>query len=302
MWSRITYTFRETWSNFGRNFTLTAAAIITAAVSLLLFGLTLLMQKGFDNLLVLWQDDVEMVVYVQGTATDAQRGVIEDSLNAQQGTVIERFEYCDKECALDVADRVLAGKPDLLSNLTEEDIPTFFRVVPTDASGAESLRELRADLVSQANVFTVDLAEDQVELIEKLKSFFGRYSLALSISLLLAAVLLIWNTIRTAMYARRREIEVMKLVGATDWFIRVPFMLEGMLQGLLGGVVASVGMWAINGQWTNGVKDFPDNAGGFNAMVVDSGFVGTRMLVLVAVGMLVGAIGSGIAVSRFLDV
>jgi cell division transport system permease protein len=302
MWSRITYTLRETRSNFGRNVTLTAAAIITAAVSLLLVGLTLLMQKGFDNLLVLWQDDVEMVVYVQGQATDAQRGVIESSLDAQHGTAIERFEYCDKACALEVADRVLAGKPDLRQNLTDEEIPTFFRVVPSDSSGPDVLRALRDDLVGQPNVYTVDLAEDQVELISKLKSFFGTYSVALSISLLLAAVLLIWNTIRTAMYARRREIEVMKLVGATDWFIRVPFMLEGLLHGLLGGVVASAGMWFINNQWTDDVSEFPDNAGGFNAMVVDSGFVGSRMLILIAVGMLVGAIGSGIAVSRFLDV
>ncbi len=115
-------------------------------------------------------------------------------------------------------------------------------------------------------------------------------------------MLLIWNTIRTAMYARRREIEVMKLVGATDWFIRVPFMLEGLLQGMLGGIAASAAMWFINGKWTDSVEKFPDNAGGFNAMVVESGLVGIRMLVLIAVGMLVGAIGSGIAVSRFLDV
>ncbi len=105
-------------------------------MSLLLFGLTLLMQKGFDNLLVLWQDDVEMVVYVQGQATEAQRGVIEESLSAQQGSVIESFDYCDKECALDVARTVLAGKPDLLSNLTEDQIPTFYRVIPTDDAGA----------------------------------------------------------------------------------------------------------------------------------------------------------------------
>ena len=216
--------------------------------------------------------------------------------------MIESFDYCDKECALDVARTVLAGKPDLLSNLTEDQIPTFYRVIPTDDAGPDVLRELRADLVSQPNVYTVDLAEDQVELISKLKSFFGQYSLIVSVSLLLAAVLLIWNTIRTAMYARRREIEVMKLVGATDWFIRVPFMLEGLLQGMLGGIAASAAMWFINGKWTDSVEKFPDNAGGFNAMVVESGVVGIRMLVLIAVGMLVGAIGSGIAVSRFLDV
>ena len=76
-----------------------------------------------------------------------------------------------------------------------------------------------------------------------------------------AAVLLIWNTIRTAMYARRREIEVMKLVGATDWFIRIPFMLEGLIQGVIGGVVACAGLWFVNNRWTAGVAAFPDDSG-----------------------------------------
>ena len=74
-------------------------------------------------------------------------------------------------------------------------------------------------------------------------------------------MLLIWNTIRTAMFARRREIEVMKLVGATNWFIRLPFMLEGLLQGLVGGVFASGGMLVINAYWTRGVRDFPSESG-----------------------------------------
>ncbi len=63
----------------------------------------------------------------------------------------------------------------------------------------------------------------------------------LSVALLFAAILLIWNTIRTAMFARRREIEVMKLVGATDWFIRIPFMLEGLIQGFIGGLPRAAG-------------------------------------------------------------
>ena len=70
-------------------------------------------------------------------------------------------------------------------------------------------------------------------------------------------MLLIWNTIRTAMFARRREIEVMKLVGATDWFIRLPFMLEGLIQGFIGGLAACGGLWLINDRWTAGVVGLP---------------------------------------------
>ena len=93
----------------------------------------------------------------------------------------------------------------------------------------------------------------------------------------------------------------MKLVGATDWFIRVPFMLEGLIQGLLGGLVACLGLGIINNRWRAGVAEFPTDSG-FAAMVVDGNFAFSRMIWLVVIGMLAGAIGAGIAASRFLDV
>ncbi len=80
MFSRFSYTLRETWASFRRNMTLTVAAIITSAVSLLIFGLTLLMQRGFDNLLVAWEGDVEMIVYLNPAADDAQRAEIQNAL------------------------------------------------------------------------------------------------------------------------------------------------------------------------------------------------------------------------------
>ena len=83
MISRLGYTFRETWASFRRNMTLTVAAIITAAVSLLIFGLTLLMQRGFDNLLVAWEGDVEMIVYLNSGATDDQRVLVQNALDSQ---------------------------------------------------------------------------------------------------------------------------------------------------------------------------------------------------------------------------
>jgi cell division transport system permease protein len=300
MLSRLTYTFRETWASFRRNMTLTAAAIITSAVSLLIFGLTLLMQRGFDNLLVAWEGDVEMIVYVNAGATEAQRATIQEALDSlpQQ---IESWSYCDTECSLAEAQRLLAGDPSTLNLLTAENIPTQYKVVPTDATDVDTLRQLRESLRGLPNVQTIVLADEQLDVISKLKGFVGLYTVILSITLLFAAILLIWNTIRTAMYARRREIEVMKLVGATDWFIRIPFMLEGLLQGFIGGLAACGGLWIINNRWTAGVADFPPNSG-FAALVVSDGFVFQSMLILLAIGMVAGAIGSGIAASRFLDV
>jgi len=138
-------------------------------------------------------------------------------------------------------------------------------------------------------------------LIGKLQGFVSTYTTGLWIALMLASGLLIWNTIRTAMFARRREIEVMKLVGATDWFIRIPFMLEGLIQGLLGAVGAVGIMQFINWRWTQGVRDFPDSSG-MTALVVVDGYQWTVAIYILLFGALVGMIGSGIAASRFLDV
>jgi cell division transport system permease protein len=300
MLSRLTYTFRETWASFRRNMTLTVAAIITSAVSLLIFGLTLLMQQGFDNLLTAWEGGVEMIVYVNPGATDAQRAEIESALSSlpQQ---IERFTYCNADCSMDEAGRLLAGDQSTLKLLTTTNIPTQYKVVPTDATDVNTLRQLRDSLSDLPNVSKIVLADQQLDVISRLKGFVGLYTVILSVALLFAAILLIWNTIRTAMFARRREIEVMKLVGATDWFIRIPFMLEGLIQGLIGGLAACAGLWLINNRWTAGVVDFPSDSG-FAALVVDDGFLFSRMLILLGIGAAAGAIGSGIAASRFLDI
>ena len=144
MFSRLNYTFRETWASFRRNMTLTVAAIITSAVSLLIFGLTLLMQQGFDNLLVAWEGDVEMIVYLNPAADDAQRAEIQNALSSLPQQV-DSFTYCDTACSLAEAQRLLAGDPATLELLNETNIPTQYKVVPTDGTDVDTLRQLRRD-------------------------------------------------------------------------------------------------------------------------------------------------------------
>ena len=301
MISRIAYVLRETAASFQRNLTLTVAAVITAAVSLLIFGLTLIIQHGFDNLLAQWEGGVEMIVHVNAGAGDAQRAVIEEALVQQEGITIDSWRYCDVTCSLADADRLLAGDPTTRELLTAENITTQYKVVPMDATQVDILRGLRDRYLGLPNVNTVQLAEEQLDLISELQGFVSTYTTGLWIALMAAASLLIWNTIRTAMFARRREIEVMKLVGATDWFIRLPFMLEGLLHGLIGGVLASGALWFINDRWTAGVQGFPDNSG-MTALVVVDGYQWQVAIIILVFGSIVGTVGSGTAASRFLDV
>jgi cell division transport system permease protein len=300
MLSRIRYIFRETFDSFRRNATLTVASIITAAISLLGVGLTLLSQEGFNNLLAKWEGGVEMIIFMRPDVTDDQRTLIEANLDANN-QFIESYSYCDVDCSLAERDRVLAAEPGVKDLLNAENIPTQYKAVPTEVTDVQLLRQVSEAFSEGPGVRQVVFAEDQISLIEQLQAFFGFRLILLSGFLLLAAILLIWNTIRTAIFARRREIEVMKLVGATDWFIRVPFMLEGLLHGLIGGGLASVGLFVWNSQWTDGVQGFPPNSG-FAALVITDGYDKTVMLYMLVIGAVAGAIGSGIAASRFLDV
>jgi len=299
--SRVAYALRETWASFRRNLTLTVAAVLTSAIALLLVGATFLIQRGFSNLLVQWRGDVEMIVFVRADATPDQISLIDGSIR-QASTVVDanRLEYVDKNGTYEEATRIFAGDPVTLSLLTPENIPSQFKVVPLTQDPA-LVRSLADQFRTLPGVEDVALAEDEFEVISTLSGFVRNVTLVMSMVLLVVAVGLIWNTIRTAMFARRREIEVMKLVGATNWFIRIPFMLEGLLQGLIGSLVACGGLWALNTAWTNGVAGFKPGTG-ISSLVVPSSYLTTTMLILLATGALVGAVGSAIAASRFLDV
>lgn len=301
MFSRIAYAFRETWESFRRNITLTAAAVLTSAVSLLLVGATFLIQRAFENLLVQWRGDVEMIIFVRSDASAEQIALVDSVLRASPTIIdVEKLRYLNKTESYEEAKRIFVGDPVTLSLLAPETIPTQFKVVPL-SDDPTLVRSLSDQYRMLPGVEAVALAEDEFEVISTLSNFIRVVTLITSLVLLLVAVGLIWNTIRTAMFARRREIEVMKLVGATNWFIRVPFMLEGLLQGLIGGVVSCGGLWLLNSAWTNGVTGFKPGTG-ISSLVVPDSYLTSVMFILLAIGALVGAVGSAIAATRFLDV
>ena len=301
MFSRIGYAVRETWASFRRNLTLTAAAILTSAVSLLLVGTTFLIQRAFENLLVQWRGDVEMIVFVRSDASAEQITLIDSVLRASPTIIdVSKLTYLNKSESYEEAKRIFVGDPVTLSLLTPESIPTQFKVVPL-SDDPTLVRSLSDQYRTLPGVEAVALAEDEFQVISTLSNFIRIVTLVMSLVLLVVAVGLIWNTIRTAMFARRREIEVMKLVGATNWFIRIPFMLEGLLQGLLGGIVSCGGLWALNSAWSNGVAGFKPGTG-ISSLIVPSSYLTSVMLVLLGIGAVVGAVGSAIAATRFLDV
>jgi len=168
MIARIAYAFREMWASFRRNLTLTAAAILTSAIALLLVGTTLLIQRAFENLLVQWKGDVAMIVFVRSDATPEQIALIDESIRSAPTIInVDKLQYLDKTQTYEEAKRIFVGDPVTLSLLTPENIPSEFKVVPITQDPA-LVRSLSEQYRSLPGVEDVALAEDEFEVISTL--------------------------------------------------------------------------------------------------------------------------------------
>ncbi|CAN5812553.1 permease-like cell division protein FtsX [soil metagenome] len=292
------YVVRETTANLTRNITLTLASILTVFVSLAIVGTTVLVRQGAQNLTSRFEGGVEFIVYVNAGSTPEQIKAVKSSLDKNPG--IKRTTYVGVDATYEDFKRLFAGQDAMLRNVRKGDLPTSFKVEPV-SKDATSITSLVRTYRKEPNVYDVVAAVEVVREMKGLTNFVNNGLTFFAGFLLLASGLLILNTIRTAMFARRREIEVMKLVGATNWFIRIPFMLEGLVQGLVGGALA-VG-WVL---FSRGVID--DQLGKSSNLKllqnfsITSGDVGLACAIVVGTAVLLSVVSSTLATRRFLDV
>ncbi len=294
---KVDYVLKETGANLFRNISLTIASVLTVAVSLSLVGASLMIREGVDNATKRWEGGIEFIVFLQPDATQEQINSVGAALeeNPQVGTLT----FVDKQATFEEFKDLFSGTPQLVDNVSPDILPPSYRVVP-EAKQARSIAALGQQFEDRPGVRQVVFAFETVQQIETISGYIGWILVAVALALLLAATLLILNTIRMAMFARRREIEVMKLVGASNWFVRVPFMLEGVVAGVLGSMFAVVVVWVINSLF-DGVAASQDFAI-FAGFAVDSGTTWLICAGIVGLGIFIGSVGSAFAVSRYLDV
>lgn len=293
---RVDYIARETGNNLIRNPSLTIATVLTVAVSLALLGAALVIQEGVSGLNTRFKDDVEFIIWMTPEASDTQVSALQRALN--ESPSIRDSRFIDRQETFAEFSNYWKESPEVLQAVTADDLPTSFRVVPEipDLNVVESLGEQFRPL---PGVLRVDFAGDY---IRRLNQFSSAASVTMTVAALasgLASTLLMYNTIRTALFARRREVEVMRLVGATNWFIRIPFMLEGLLQGLFGAIFSTGAVYALNRAIGNAVSSSDFQL--FDSFALESADLGRIMIILLLVGAVIGAAGSGVAVSRYLD-
>jgi cell division transport system permease protein len=294
---RANYVVRETASNLWRNLLLTLASMLTVAVSLSLVGAALLLRQGVDNATIQWKDGIEFSVYMNPESTEDQRASIRRELDRSVGVDVERYNYVDQDEAYEEFKTLFGNSPTMVENISAEVLPPSFRVVPTVDDSA-AIQAMANRFEGRPGVREVALALDTVDTILRVGRAFQIGMLVLAGALLFSAALLIFNTIRMAIYARRREIEVMKLVGATNWFIRVPFMLEGLVQGIMGAGVSFLAIWGLQTGAQDAVRSVPL----FSDFIVSASQVTSTGVLVLVLGALIGAVSAGVAVTRFLDV
>jgi len=289
---------RETLRNLRRNLTLTLASILTVAVSLSLLGIALLLQRGVSNATDRWQDGVEFIVFLEPEITDNQLGLVQGEI--ERSAAIESYRYVDQEESYrEFNEDFFPENPEITQLVTKEIIPPSYRIIPKQLS-AEAIEIVASGFETKPGVKKVVRATDEIQKIEKATDVIRWIVLGAGVILLGTGLLLILNTIRMAIFARRREIEVMKLVGASNSFILVPFMLEGTFQGLVGAALGTASVYGANRAFEEWLAS--DNVLNIlQSFAVGAGDVWEIGGLLLLVGALVGSVGSAIAAFRFLD-
>ena len=290
------YALRETGQNLVRNFMLSFATIITIGVSLWLFGGFFLFNYAVDNATARWEGGIEFVVWMDPDASAEQDANIRDSLD---NPGIASFTYVDQAATYEEFRDLFADVPEMLDVVTADKLPPSYRVVPSNPD-ADVVQELVRQFDGRPGVRDVVSADKTIRQIQRTADDVSRLFLIGSIFLLVAATLLILTNVVSAIRSRGAEIEIMKVVGATNWFIRIPFMLEGLSQAVMGALGAWVGLYFLNNQVIEGLGDADSLELMQGLRVSDSEYLSTSLLVL-GIAVVVSVIGSMVAVTRYLD-
>ncbi|MGP4026597.1 permease-like cell division protein FtsX [Actinomadura sp. 3N407] len=243
---RVQFVLQEIWIGLRRNMTMTISLVITVAIAMALFGTGLLLRQQVDSSKSYWYDKIEVSIFLcaktssnpscqKQDVTDQQRQTLKAQL--EKMPQVSAVEYEDKQQAYERFKDRFAGSPGFVESTREGDIPDSFRV---KLKNPEEYKAVAQAVLGQPGVDTV-INEQEI-----LKRFFrilnGLQVAALTIALIqvIAAVMLVGNTVRLSAFNRRRETGIMRLVGASNTYIQMPFILEGAIAGLIGGLFASV--------------------------------------------------------------
>jgi cell division transport system permease protein len=292
--SRFIFLIREALINLRRNLLVVAGAVLAVFISLSLAFSALVANEVFSGWIAGWQEGVHVIAFLDDAGVD---GVPEDAhvqllAEVQGWEEVDLATYVNKNQAWIEYQELFAGQEELLE-IDPTILPASIRI---ELVAPELHQSVRFKLESEQQVVRqVTTAAESIEQLQNLSNVFRVLGIGLAVVLGLAAVVLIANTIRLAIFARRDEVEIMRLVGASNWYIRVPFLLEGMIEGLLGAAAAVFVVWLAATRLSDAFSGF----GLFRFEVASDFFLRWGLLFLLF-GVLAGVIGSMLGLSRHL--
>ena len=281
------YFIQEVFHSLRRNNWMTFASIGTVAVSLFVLGVFLILVLNMNRLAGMLESQVQISVYLEDHLTDREKRQIGYDIESLQG--IDSVTYVDRE-------ERLGDQKYLLDALSDDNpLPDAFEVTVTTPSVVESAA---GAIASMQGVEEAKYGQDVVEHLFDITRLMRIFGFVLMGLLGGATLFIISNTIRLTVFARRKEIAIMKYVGATDWFIRWTFLLEGIVLGCIGGLIAAVALRSFYAAMA--AKIYSTLA--FFPLMPQYPFMNYVTLTILLAGIVIGAIGSVISLKRFLRV
>ena len=290
--ARFEYLFRETTSGLRRNGLVAFAAISTTFIALLLFGLALLISRQVNLMIEATTGNVEVAVYLTDPVNPDTVASLTDTLTELPVVANVQFESKEEACAR--FRELFKNQPALVNNVNCDALPASLRVKLEDP---EQYAQIEAVLRGQPGI---DVIRDQRALLEKffdVTRVFRVGVLLISFVMLISAAILIANTVRMGLFARRKEIGIMKLVGATNWRIRIPFLIEGLFESLIGAVAAILVLFGLKVAFVDPLNrsvEFVPWLGNSDVIAV----IPWLLIAATVVSLLAGMVG----MRRFLDV
>ncbi|WP_019879055.1 permease-like cell division protein FtsX [Succinispira mobilis] len=288
------YFIREAFVSIRRNGLMSIAAISTVAISLLVLGLFLVLVFNINNMASMLESQVQITVYVKDEVSADKLTELKGQLTKITG--VTKVGFTSKEQAMKDFRKRLGEQKELLDSLGDVNpLPNSFAV---HVDKPENLKSIAEKIRKLENIESMRFGQEIIEQLFKVTYFIRVGGLVLIVFLTFATLFIISNTIRLTVFARRKEVSLMKYVGATDWFIRWPFLLEGMMLGLIGGVVAFV----LIGIVYSIIVEQIHSTLAFMPILPKQPLLSNVSILIVFLGMTIGATGSFISLKKFLKV
>lgn len=293
--SSIGYFLKEGFRNIFLHGFMSFAAVSVIVVCLIITGTTALISYDINLNIVKLQNESEIIVYIEDTYTTEEARDMEDTILQVDNVATAEFE--DKNQALEEYREELGDQADLLDGFDETNNPLrdAFHITMKDPS---QVTATKAALESVEGIGNAVANEEVVARLIQIQRMFHAISVTLIVALGLISIFIIANTVKLAMLARRREISIQKMVGATNWFIRWPFVIEGLVLGLVAGGIAFGLEWALYDQLSDFILG---NLPQFT-MARFQELMFYVMGVFGGAGVIVGVCGSSLTIRRFMDV